>query len=169
MTQDSFIAALAELDAVIAKATEADPIWRALHILADSLVGAKLFTVMRIDWANDVSGRAYTSDPENYPASGTKKINRTHWFEAIHKQRKPFVANTIADIAEVFPDHEKIWSLGCGSVINYPVIIADQMHGTVNLLHEEHYYMPERVSAAGLLALPAKAAFLAVRNLEARS
>ena len=68
----------------------------------------------------------------------------------------------------MFPDHAKIWSLGCGSVINTPVIVADQMLGTVNLLHEEQYYTPQRVADAGLLALPAKAAFLAVGHLEAQ-
>ena len=75
---------------------------------------------------------------------------------------KLFVANTIADIAKVFPDHEKIWSLGCGSVVNLPVIIEGQLAATINMLHEEHYYSPARVELIERhLSLPARRACLA--------
>jgi hypothetical protein len=94
---------------------------------------------------HELARRAYSSHPIDYPVSGTKPIHYDSWFEIVHKQRKPFVANTIADIAKVFPDHEKIWSLGCGSVINLPTIIEGQLVATINMLHEEHYYTPERV------------------------
>jgi len=166
MTDPAIAKALADFDAAIATAQDAEAPWRALEALAQVVVGAKLFTVMKVDWANDRSGRVYSSDPEAYPVSGTKPINRTYWFDTIHTQRKPFVANTIAGIAEVFPDHETIWSLGCGSVLNYPVSIGGDMIGTVNMLHEEHFYTPERVAAAELLSLPAKTAFLAAEHLE---
>ncbi|WP_029076025.1 GAF domain-containing protein [Kaistia adipata] len=166
MTDTAIAEALVAFDAAIATTTEVEGVWKALQALADVIVGAKLFTVMRLDWANDCSARTFTSHPDAYPVSGTKPINRTHWFETIHVKRQPFVANTIKDIADVFPDHETIWSLGTGSVLNWPVFVGDRMLGTVNMLHEEHYYTPERVEAAKLLSLAAKAAFLAVEHLE---
>lgn len=165
MTDTETAKALAAFDAAIATTTEIDGPWKALQALADVIVGAKLFTIMKVDWANECSGRVYTSHPDAYPVSGTKPINRTHWFDAIHIARKPFVANTIKDIADVFPDHETIWSLGCGSVLNWPVFIADQLVGTVNMLHDEHFYTPVRVEAAQHLSLAAKTAFLAVEHL----
>lgn len=165
MTDPAIAKALADFDAAIATAQDAEAPWRALEALAQVVVGAKLFTVMKVDWANDRSGRVYSSHPVDYPVSGTKPINRTHWFDSIHTQRKPFVANTIAGIAEVFPDHEIIWSLGCGSVLNYPVSIGGDMIGTVNLLHEEHFYTPEKVKAAEMLSQPAKLAFTAAEFL----
>jgi hypothetical protein len=61
----------------------------------------------------------------------------------------------------VFSDHETIWALGCGSVINIPVVIAGELLGTVNCLDVEHHYTPERVERSKLLAIPAKLAFLA--------
>ena len=140
MSKSEIADALAKFDADITVGTAPESPWVALQALADVLVGAKLFTIMKVDWEKDVAGRAYTSDPKSYPISGTKPINRTHWFETVHVQRQPFVANTIKDIADVFPDHETIWSLGCGSVVNWPVFIADKLVGTVNMLHEEHYY-----------------------------
>jgi hypothetical protein len=164
MTETELAKAVAEFDAVLAIAKEPAAIWTALQALAQEAVGAKLFTVMQVDFEKDVAGRVHTSDPVSYAVSGTKPINRTRWFDIVHVERRPFVANTIKEIAAVFPDHETIWSLGCGSVINLPVIIADELAGTLNLLHEEHYYTPGRVAAATRLSLPAKAAFLAAEN-----
>ena len=94
--------ALATFDAAIAVAQTAEAAYKALQELAQSSVGAKLFTIMTVDMAADVARRAYTSDPANYPASGTKPINYGPWFDVVHKQREYFVANTIEDIAQVF-------------------------------------------------------------------
>ena len=161
MTETEIRDAIARFDLAIATTVGADPAWQALRALADALVGAKLFTVMTVDMVNEVAGRVFTSDPKSYPVSGTKPIHYDVWFDIVHKQRKPFVANTIADIAKVFPDHETIWSLGCGSVINLPIEIGGDMVGTINLLDVEHHYTAERVALAANLSLPGKTAFLA--------
>ncbi len=73
------------------------------------------------------------------------------------------MANTIAEIAKVFPDHELIWSLGCGSVVNLPIVIGGKVVGTMNALDAEHHYDQERVAVAERLRLPAKAAWLAAQ------
>ena len=78
-----------------------------------------------------------------------------------------FVANTLADIDTVFPDATLIGELGCGSVINLPVVLGDTLVGTVNILDVEHHYTPERVALAkAWLSVPAKAAYLASRQLQ---
>jgi hypothetical protein len=161
MTQDEIPAAIATFDAAIATMKHGDDAWQALRVLTDALVGAKLFTVMTVDWENERAGRIFTSHPQEYPVSGTKPIHYDSWFDVVHKERKPFVANTITDIAKVFGDHELIWSLGCGSVVNLPIEIAGAMVGTVNLLDAEQFYTPERVKMTDALKLPAKTAYLA--------
>jgi len=158
---DKTQAALKAFDTAIATLKHADDAWQALRVLAETLVGAKLFTVMTVDWENERAGRVFTSHPEQYPVSGTKPLHYDSWFDVVHKERQPFVANTIADIAKVFPDHALIWSLGCGSVVNLPIEIAGAMVGTVNLLDAEHFYTAERVAATEALKLPAKTAYLA--------
>ena len=153
---------LADFDQAIAGSAQPDECWKALQNLTGAVAGFKLFTVMTVDLTNEVARRAYSSHPADYPVSGTKPIHYDSWFEIVHKQHKLFVANTIADIAKVFPDHEKIWSLGCGSVVNLPVIIEGQLAATINMLHEEHYYSPARVELIERhLSLPAKRACLA--------
>ena len=76
--------------------------------------------------------------------------------------KRSFVANTLADIATVFPDYELIGSLGCGSVINLPVTEGGEVVATVNMLDSEQHYTPQRVALAEAhLHTPALQAFQA--------
>jgi hypothetical protein len=145
-------------DAELAAATTAEEAYGALHRLADALVGARLFTVMTVDMGAGLARRAYSSDPVSYPATGTKPIEMNAWFEVVHGRHEMFVANTLAEIVKVFPDHQLIGSLGCGSVVNLPVLRAGHLVATVNLLEAEGHYTPERVERIGTeLTLPAMA------------
>ncbi|WP_180898972.1 GAF domain-containing protein [Martelella soudanensis] len=144
---DTSETALARFATEIAIPTDADAAYGALQALTEAVVGVKLFTVMTVDMAAGLARRAYTSDPRSYPATGTKPIQRNDWFDIVHIERRPFVANTIEDIAKVFPDYELIDSLGCQSVVNLPVILGGELAATVNMLHETDHYTPERVAA----------------------
>jgi hypothetical protein len=160
MTNDVTNAAIAQFDAAIATAKGADAAFGALQALTQATVGARLFTFMTVDMQAEVARRAYTSDPVSYPASGIKPIRYDSWFDLVHKERRYFVANTLEDISKVFPDYELIGSLGCGSVVNMPVILGDVLVGTVNMLHEEGYYTPQRVEQIQQeLSVPAKLAY----------
>ena len=55
-----------------------------------------------VQHSNEVARRAYSSDAANYPTSGTKPIRYDSWFDIVHKDKRYFVANSIADIA-TFP------------------------------------------------------------------
>lgn len=126
----------------------------ALCSLARTTIGARLFTVMLHDPAARQSRRLYSNMPDAYPVSGTKPTNETDWARVVLRDKRIFVANDIATIAEVFPDHELIRSLGCESVINVPVVVGDQVIGTINCLHEAHFYTPDKVAASEALKLP---------------
>lgn len=143
--------------AAVSEAKASGPVWKALEDLAQSVAGHKLFTVMAVDMTAGLSRRAYSNQPAAYPVSGTKPIPDNRWFDIIHKQRRTFVANTIEDIATVFPDHELIASLGLGSVVNLPVVLQGDLVATINLLDAAGYYTPERVAAVEAeLAVPAR-------------
>jgi hypothetical protein len=137
---------IAQFDLLIQQALAPDQNWKALQDLYESAAGHKLFTVMTVDMRKGEACRAYTSHPVEYPVSGTKPIHFDSWFDIVHRQQRLFVANTIAEIAGVFPDHEKIWSMGCGSVVNVPVIVNRELAATINILHIENYYTTERVT-----------------------
>lgn len=153
------ISSEARFVAAVSQAKEADAGWKALAGLAGSVVGHKLFTVMTVDIPAGLVRRAYSNRPAEYPTSGTKPLlgNTGDWFETVFNQRRTFVANDIEDIAKVFPDHALIASLGCGSVINLPVVLGGDLVAAINLLDAAGHYTPERVAAAeALLAIPAR-------------
>ncbi|AJY44697.1 GAF domain-containing protein [Martelella endophytica] len=153
--------ALARFAIDIAAAKTGDEAFATLQRLTEATVGVKLFTVMTVDMEAGLARRAYTSDPKSYPATGTKPIHRDAWFDIVHIERRPFVANTIEDIAKVFPDYKLIDSLGCQSVVNLPVILGGELVATVNMLHETDHYTPERVAAIVRdLTIPAQLAVL---------
>ena len=64
MTDKQVAKALAGLDAAIADSKTAAPIWSALEVLAKAAVGAKLFTVMQVDFERDVAARVHTRYPQ---------------------------------------------------------------------------------------------------------
>ena len=155
---------VAEFERTVAQATDAVSGWRALEDLSRTVPGHKLFTVMTVDMAAGLARRAYSNNASDYPVSGTKPIHRDQWFDIVHGQKRSFVANTIAEIAAVFPDYPLIASLGCGSVMNLPVVLKGELVATINMLHAEQHYTAERVAGAeALLAVPAKLCCALVR------
>lgn len=159
--------ALAGFTRALSNATTEAAAFDALCDLTKGTVGAKLFTVMTADMQAMLARRAYTDDPVNYPTSGTKPITIDRWFEQVHGRHESFVANTLDEIATVFPDAELIGRLGCGAVVNLPVIVGGEMVATINMLHEAGYYTAERVAQIeDLLTLPAMATMAVVESLK---
>lgn len=134
--------------------------FESLERLVDQTIGVKLFTLMEIDHINNVVRRNYSNHPDAYPASGTKPRHKNEWTEIVEQQQQIFVANSIDEIAAVFPDYELIQSLGCESCVNIPVVVAGTVIGTLNCLHEAGYYTPAKVQAAENLKYPGAIAFL---------
>lgn len=148
----------------LAAARTEPEVFDALHRLSHTLIPVRLWTVMTVDLKAGLARRAYTNEPDAYPASGTKPITRNDWFDIVHGEHRSFVANTLAEIAQVFPDHALIGSLGCGSVLNLPVIEHGALIATVNLLDAEGYFTPDRVRyCEAALTRPALAAMQAAR------
>lgn len=167
MTTPEITAARQTFDAAIAIAKTPDDVFVALQDFVRQIVGARLFTVMLVDMEAELSRRAYTSDPVSYPASGTKPLHYDRWFDTVHKARQPFVANSIDDIATVFADYELIDSLGCQSVVNLPVVLADELVGTINMLDAADHYTPERVELiVREVSIPAKLAVALAERLQ---
>jgi hypothetical protein len=141
----------------ISAAQNANAVWKALETLSLDIDGHCLFTVMTVEMEAGLARRVYSDHPTEYPVTGTKPIRHDEWFDIVHGQKRSFVANTITEIARVFPDFELIKSLGCGSVINLPVVLRGELVATINLLHVEHHYSAQcQQLIETQLSLPAK-------------
>jgi hypothetical protein len=95
---------------------------------------------------------------------GRKALNRTPWTEQVLRRQQPYVGRTAADVRAVFFDHALIASLGCGSVLNVPVVWDGRTLGTINLLHEDGWYDAEDAPVGLLFAALAIPAYLALER-----
>lgn len=145
----------------LAETGSAADMMTALQDLVQRDVGAIIYSCSTFDLAARQSRRIFTNQPEVYPVSGLKEITPNAWTAQVLDARKTFVANTLEEIAQVFPDHPIIKSLGCGAVINMPVFLAGRFLGTVNVLHQTGHYTPERVARLHALRPAAMLAFAA--------
>lgn len=143
----------------LAVATDPRAPFAALHELVQDTVGVRLFTVTTVEQDGRLARRSYSSDPQGYPVSGTKTVTPNRWTQIVLDRGETFVANRLDEMAEVFPDHALIGSLGLGSVVNMPVVLCGQIGATLNLLHVEGYYTADRVDTLSHhLKLPTMAA-----------
>lgn len=139
--------------------------FEALHAMVRDTIGVRLFTLTQVDQSAGAASRIYSSLPDAYPVLGEKQIEPTAWTATVFDRHETFVANTIEDIALVFPDHALIQSLGYGSCTNIPIIIAGRVIGTLNCLHEAAHYTDERVAASETLKPYGALAFLLYNSL----
>lgn len=131
---------------------------QAIERVLSEVVGVKLFTVLVHDPVQAVIRRAYSNMPESYPVGGTKPIGDTPWMHRVLKRGEAYIGRDRDDIRDVFFDYELIWSLGCESVLNLPVRWNATVIGTLNLLHEAHWYdsvEPARLDPLVQYAVPA--------------
>jgi len=141
------------LDAVAAVATlpgQPAALFGALDAALGAVLGHRLFTLMRYHARTGESERIYTTHPREYPVGGKKPLNPTAWSEQVLRRQQPYLGRTPADVQAVFFDHALIGTLGCGSVLNVPVVWDGRVLGTLNLLHEAHWY-DETDAPVGLL------------------
>src|SRR5437899_1936913 len=106
------------------------------------------------------SSTGRSSPASAYPVGGRKPLNTTPWTQQVLREQRPYLGRTHADIRAVFFDHELIASLGCGSILNLPVATAGRILGTLNVLHEEHWYDDGDVGIGQVFAALAVPAYL---------
>ena len=125
----------------------------AVEAAAREQVGVRLFTVLAWDDDRGALRRIHTSHPVEYPAGGEKIFSReAPWIRRVVVQQQPYIGRDRAAVAAVFDDHELIESLGCGAVVNVPVVDGGRTIGVLNLLDAEGAYTDESVTAALPLA-----------------
>lgn len=158
---------MASFAAALASSNPMEASCQALRQMAYDALDLKQFTMMTFDQERGVAQRIFTDDTDAYPVGGEKPILKNSWTETVLLRHQTFVGNSIEDLAAVFPDWEKIQSLGLESCLNLPVIVGNKVIGTLNCLNVAGHFTPARVTAANQLTVPAAATFLlAASNID---
>ena len=104
------------------------------------LVGFRLFTVLRATPAREGLERLHSSDPVVYPAQGVKPVAGDPWLERLLSDPGPALSPDAAAVRRNFPDAQAIFGLGCASALNVPICVQGRILGSMNLLHEAHWF-----------------------------
>jgi GAF domain-containing protein len=133
-----------------------DPDPQAAFIVFDRVtqrvLGHKLLTVMRHVTTTAEVERIYSSNPRAYPVGGRKQKQGTTWGEQVLDRGEVFIARNREELRAAFADHELIFSLGIGSIMNVPVMLQGRCRGIVNLSHDAGHYGEADIAPARVLA-----------------
>lgn len=138
---------LDDVSRLVAATTARNDIIESAEVLDDIIqdrFGHKLFTVLRIVEGGDAVERLYSSDSVTYPPGGRKEREDTVWGRVVYGEGRVLISKNADDIRANFPDHQIIFGLGIGSMINIPVVWRGKVIGSANLSHREEGYYDEQ-------------------------
>ncbi|MDR3473917.1 MAG: GAF domain-containing protein [Devosia sp.] len=138
--------------------------FEALRALAETLVGARMFTVLAFDFARYVMVRAYSTNEAIYPVNAADPITDSIWERTLIGERQPLVLNSPEAMATLLPNVPELVALGCEAMLNLPIVIAGKAIGAINLLDHSGRYTADRIAAAKAL-VPGAAAILLWQQL----
>ena len=99
--------------------------------------------------------RVYTNHPEAYPVGGKKTFaddTSPVWLEQVIEGQRPFLGADREAVRGFFFDYATIESLGCGAIINVPIVSEGETIGSMNFLNVEGSYDEASVDAAVSIA-----------------
>lgn len=111
-------------------------------------VGFKLFTILAFRDQGRQMERIYSSHPREYPVGGRKDVSRDvakDWLDVCLVAQNPFFGQTRAEVERIFKDADLITSLGCGSIINAPILRENTTVAALNVLDAEGAYTEQDV------------------------
>lgn len=137
---------LEQASAAIRDPSQPEILYQIIDRALNELVGYKLLTILRL--RGDRLYRMHTSDLAKYPVGGFKSIANDAWLKAMLSAGVPIISPNPELVQQRFFDHETIFSLGCGSVMNVPVVGPTGTLGSLNLLHELDWFESKHVLVA---------------------
>jgi GAF domain-containing protein len=146
------LADLAALAGRLAASHEPTQLYAAIDALVQEVIGHRLFTLMRVHEAEGQVERIYSSNPAAYPVGGRKEKRGTPWSRVVLDRGEVFVARNPDEVRAAFGDHELIFSLGIGSIMNVPLGYRGRRLGTMNISHEAGWFTDEDAAAALTIA-----------------
>ena len=130
----------------------ADQVYAKVASLVAETVGFKLLTVLRFIEETQEVERLYSSDTKAYPVGGRKQLKTINKDHSLAANGEIFLAANEAEVKHTFPDHDLIFSLGAGAVLNAPIRYQGKRLGTLNCCGVANSYGPREIENAKIIA-----------------
>jgi hypothetical protein len=130
-----------------------------LYAVVQEQLGVRLFTVLAFRDDGAEMERIFSSHPAEYPPGGRKVVAQDvapDWLAACLTEQVPFFGRTSEDVDRIFKDSELIRSLGCGSIINAPIVDRGTTVAALNILDAAGTYTDDDVAKAVEIARSSK-------------
>lgn len=138
-----------------------------LENLIKKEIGFKLITITAIHPSQKYVERIYSNNKKVYPIFGRKPIPKNNWSKIIKKNgQKFFLGKNKSSIKKIFFDYETIFSLGCGSIINYVIRYNGIALGTLNILDVENKYSNKHIKKIEKISIFMIPYFLQFQNMK---
>ena len=126
-----------------------------IHEAVRAEMGVKLFTILAFTDGGQTLHRIYSSHPQQYPVGGRKDVVTdvaADWVTRCRDEQAPYFGATREDVRRIFTDSELIERLGCGSIINVPIVRHGVSIGALNILDAEGTYNGADIETALTIA-----------------
>jgi len=144
---------------------EAESVCHAVDKALNELVGHKLFAVYYIAPDPREIVTMYSSRAGVLPTGKPHPATTLSWNDLVISRGQPFIGCDTDDLRWAYDDAGQFTELGCGSVLNVPVVVKGETVGLVSLMHEAGWYRDEHVQLAMPFAYLLAPAFAAARQL----
>ncbi|WP_062015356.1 GAF domain-containing protein [Gluconobacter japonicus] len=144
--------ALCSLAAITAHELSPVSVLKSLEDGLATTFGYILLTVLVYDAEMRTLRRIFSTRPDINPVGGTKPVTESDWMKRVLGRGIPYIGYSREDLESVFFDHEVLWSIGCESVLNMPIVDAGKVLGSINMLHGPGWYSPEDIPTARVFA-----------------
>jgi transcriptional regulator with GAF, ATPase, and Fis domain len=139
----------------LAASNDLQTVFEAVAQAFQAEIGYRLLTISTISTEDGLQAtRVWSSHPAVFPVGGTKQLDSPEWIETVLTKRQVLVCDTPEALRRMFYDHEDIAAVNCGSGINVPLILNDEVIAIVNVFHEPSWFNAKRLDdAKAVLAL----------------
>jgi len=94
-----------------------------------------------------VTHRIGTSNPVDFPVGNVDPVGDDPWNNAILRDRKPVIGNSVAGMAAFLPETDGLVAMGYGACACFPIVIAGETRGVVALLGDAGIFTPAALAA----------------------
>jgi GAF domain-containing protein len=120
--------------------------------IATERLGSILVTVTVLTPDGAEVSRVYSSHPDVYAVGGRKRLDPSQtspiWLDQVVAGQRAFLGADRQAVRDFFFDWATIESLGCGAIVNTPVVYGGETIGSINFLGPEGSLGDESVATA---------------------
>jgi hypothetical protein len=138
-----------------------------LSQLFTSVPGVRTATFIAVAPDKTVTHRIGTSNPKHFPVGNVDPVNDDPWNNAILRDRKPVIGDSVAGMQRFLPETDGLVAMGYGACSCFPIVIAGETRGVVALLGDAGIFTPAALREIDTL-LPIAALTFTFRRISER-